>query len=134
MQEREATKQVEAEHRVLSRNLQRALDMGPKTREDFLRHLKRKCGSIPRAWREIMDPQHNGRLNERSFYDAARRVGYFNSLHTLWRELDKDRSGFIEMQELDPEADKLISAYKEALLSRYGSLISAFEDTALHFS
>ena len=81
-----------------------------------------------------MDPQHNGRLNERSFYDAARRVGYFNSLHTLWRELDKDRSGFIEMQELDPEADKLISAYKEALLSRYGSLISAFEDTALHFS
>merc|ERR1719506_903665 len=104
------------------------MDQGPKTREEFLAHLKRKCGSIPRAWRHILDPQHNGRLNERSFYNAARRIGYNDSLHTLWRELDRDRSGFIEMQELALEADTMISTFKSALVSRYGSLISAWDE------
>lgn len=116
-------------HRLRNQEERRATlkaDIGPKSREAFIALLRRRFGSIPRAWRVHFDPGCNGKLNKAAFFEAARKVGYMDSLSTLWNELDQDKSGFISMDELDLEAHRLLSTFKGALLGRFGSMAAAW--------
>merc|ERR1719240_1430886 len=116
-------------HRLRNQEERRATlkaDIGPKSREAFIALLRRRFGSIPRAWRVHLDPGCNGKLNKAAFFEAARKVGYMESLSTLWKELDADGSGFVSMDELDLEANRILSAFKNALIDRFGSMADAW--------
>jgi Ca2+-binding EF-hand superfamily protein len=112
--------------RQLSRAAQMAKDLGPQSREAFIKHLKRQFGSIPRAWRLGLDPRNNGKLNKANFFASARAIGYCSSLNSLWRDLDADETGFITMDELDPEAASLTLGFKDKLKEHYGSVLQAW--------
>ena len=56
-----------------------------------------------RAWKHI-DEDQNGRLSRAEFYTFLRKIGFGGNAKQLWADLDDDNSGFISLEELEPEA------------------------------
>jgi len=72
------------------------------TVEELKRILVAKYGSVVAAWNEALDADGSGELSYREFLDACRALGFKGSLKKVFQELDKDGSGVISVNELDP--------------------------------
>jgi len=95
--------------------------------EAFQSLLSRKYGSIISAWRNCLDPDHNGKLTFNEFCQAVRWLGYTGSLKTLWTLYDRDGKGYVLLKDLDPEADDHVSSLLALLTERFGDLDSAWK-------
>jgi Ca2+-binding EF-hand superfamily protein len=92
----------------------------------FVELLRRRCGTITAAWRLILDRDGTGRMSFAEFCQACRDLGYNGNLKSLWRELDDDKSGFISLAELDPEAAMTLRAFRRLLRDKCGSTLEGW--------
>jgi hypothetical protein len=70
--------------------------------EELKAILIARYGSIVQAWTEVLDTSGDGQLDYKEFLAACRIIGFEGSLKKVYRELDKDGSGQISLNELDP--------------------------------
>lgn len=85
----------------------------------------RKYRTMCRAWRLLLDPKGVGRVSFQALCKAARSVG-FPDLARLWVALDRNRSGFVSLDEWDPVAFRTLMTFKEICYREYGSMDCAF--------
>jgi len=107
----------------------RQADKGAKTTKEFLRILKGRFRTLVRAWRTVLDSGEIGRLSFQQFCHSCRAMGYCGNLKQLWKELDEDGSGFIELKEIDEESHEALREFQE-VLHRFDSIQDAW-DTCL---
>lgn len=78
-----------------------------------------------RAMRSVCDIR-DGCLTFREFRQAYERLGYSQQVRSVWFLLDKNLSGDISLEELDPVAFRLLKRFRDVLVQKYGSLASAW--------
>merc|ERR1719478_157376 len=93
----------------------------------FKKILKRRYGSMYRAWRQGLDTSGDGKLSFTEFTDACRAIGYAGVVRKLWDELDDDASGVISLAELDPYVNQIVNQFFNFFLTKYNdNMISAW--------
>lgn len=90
--------------------------------DEFRQVLKRKFGSITRAWRIGLDADNSGLLDFMEFCAATKAIGYTGDLRTLWFNMDMDNSGNITLNELDPVASKALEKFRFLGTKRCGTI------------
>eukprot|EP00439_Symbiodinium_sp_Y106_P044356 s4081_g5.t1 len=97
--------------------------------QDFLKLLRRKCGSVVRAWRVALDKDGGSELEFCEFVSAVRQMGSGSgqNARSLWFNLDVDQSGTLSLYDLDPIAAHALDKFRYLCTSRYGSINAAFE-------
>jgi len=96
--------------------------MGASTLKDFKNSLVQRYGTIVAAWRAALDTDGNGRLSFGELCEALRWLSFHGDKKQLWMELDKDSSGLISLDELDPEAEQTLREFREHLVEHFGGL------------
>eukprot|EP00929_Paragymnodinium_shiwhaense_P025866 TRINITY_DN15541_c0_g1_i1.p1 TRINITY_DN15541_c0_g1~~TRINITY_DN15541_c0_g1_i1.p1 ORF type:complete len:469 (+),score=130.62 TRINITY_DN15541_c0_g1_i1:118-1524(+) len=99
---------------------------GPASKDAFLKQLKHRFGSLPRAWRLVLDLDGSGQITYNEFALACRTIGYEGSLKALWREFDDDGSGVISLYEVDPAAARLLHSFKTMLMKKHATAEAAW--------
>lgn len=98
-----------------------------RSRDEFIRHLERKHGSVIRAWRRVLDADGDGSLSRAEFFLGVRSVGFKGSLEELWRQFDLDGSGHLTLEELHPESQRECGDFYNCIVASLGGLEQAFE-------
>jgi len=96
--------------------------------EEFRDVLRRKFGSITRAWRVGLDSDDSGFLDFREFNAAVKSLGFTGNLRTLWFNLDEDDSGSISLKELDPKASAALEKFRALSTRAFGSIPDMWRD------
>mmetsp|Transcript_105665 Transcript_105665/g.187900 ORF Transcript_105665/g.187900 Transcript_105665/m.187900 type:complete len:742 (+) Transcript_105665:105-2330(+) len=95
----------------------------------FRTFLKRKVsGSLIRAWRRSLDTSSTMSVYKAELWKAAKDMGWTGDLRVLWKSLDKDGSGVIEIQELDMKSAVMLADFKAWIMRKYKTTASAFEN------
>jgi len=68
---------------------------------EFQDYIRRKYGSIERAWYEAFDLDGNGCINFTEFGFGCKKAGYVGNIGRVWGLLDTNQSGEITKDELD---------------------------------
>uniref|UniRef100_A0A7S4S6F6 EF-hand domain-containing protein n=1 Tax=Alexandrium monilatum TaxID=311494 RepID=A0A7S4S6F6_9DINO len=89
-------------------------------------YLRIKHGSTVAAWRSELDPDMQGTLSFGKLMIVLEECGFQGNVKGLWEELALGRAG-ITLRDIDPEAVRLLDRFREQLLSKYGSLVKAWE-------
>merc|ERR1719161_3307334 len=66
-------------------------------------------------------------MNYHEFCDACKRVSFRNDVPGAWLALDRDLSGTISLEELDPEASAALMEFKAWAADQFGGVRSAFK-------
>lgn len=93
----------------------------------FRAFLTLRYGTCTRAWRKVLDPDGDGKLQFTEFCVACRSMGFQGNMKALWLSLDSDDTGFVELRELDPDAEMLLDKFAQMLRIFFVDL-----DTAWH--
>eukprot|EP00928_Gymnodinium_smaydae_P078622 TRINITY_DN62735_c0_g1_i1.p1 TRINITY_DN62735_c0_g1~~TRINITY_DN62735_c0_g1_i1.p1 ORF type:complete len:1541 (+),score=406.02 TRINITY_DN62735_c0_g1_i1:121-4743(+) len=102
---------------------------GTKDLQSLRHNLIAQYGSLYDAWREgFKFPDERGKLNFVEFCDVMRNMGYVGNIKALFSELDKDKTEFISLKELDPDVFAKIKTYKELLKKKHGNLAKAWAE------
>jgi len=72
-----------------------------KERKAFKLLLKRTYGNYVRAWRQGLDRDGSGVLDESELKKACSDVGFAGSKKELWECLDQDGGGSVSLKEID---------------------------------
>ena len=88
--------------------------------QDFLKLLRRKCGSVVRAWRTALDKDGGSELEFCEFVSAVRQMGsgIGQNARSLWFNLDVDQSGTLSLYDLDPTAAHALDKFRYLCTSR----------------
>jgi len=100
--------------------------LGAKSKTGFPALLKRKFGNTVRGWRLGLDVDGSGKLSYMEFCTACRALGYEGSIKRLWTELDEDGTGWVSLDELDPNAAQELGEFRGLLEERYGTVEAAW--------
>jgi Ca2+-binding EF-hand superfamily protein len=96
--------------------------------DGFIKQLITRYGNLMRAWKHGLDTDGGGSLSFAEFCASARNQGYSGNLKQLFAELDKDDSGFIGLEELEPVAAAMMTEFREAMKQvGQGSMIKAWK-------
>jgi len=90
--------------------------------DEFRQVLKRKFGSVTRAWRVGLDEDASGILDFYEFCAATKAIGYTGNLRSLWYNMDIDHSGNISLKELDEVAAKALEKFRYLSTKRYETM------------
>lgn len=105
------------------RRYEKALDFQITGRDGLIRILTGQYGSLIRAWRFLFDPEEQGWVCHTVFVRCCHSLGFRCNLKTTWAELTKGTiHRTISLQDLDPEADRILGIFASALVSRHSSL------------
>lgn len=94
--------------------------------QDFLKLLRRKFGTLVRAWRVALDKDSGSELDFCEFVAAVRQMGAGQNARSLWFNLDVDQSGTLSLYDLDPIAAHALDKFRYLCTSQYGSIQNAF--------
>jgi hypothetical protein len=100
---------------------------GKTAKDDFLEILRRKYGTLTRAWRVALDVDDSGLLDAREFAAAMKVIGYVGNVRSLWFNLDDDQSGTISLKEIDPDAAEVLEKFRAQCTSIHGSMDAAWD-------
>jgi len=99
----------------------------------FRNFLRQKVsGSLIRAWRRSLDSSKSMRVSQAELWKAAKDMAWAGDLRMLWKSLDKDGSGAIEIQELDMKSAVLLAEFKAWVSRKYRTTATAFDNLDLH--
>jgi len=101
---------------------------GAKGVTGFRKMLIARYGSIPAAWRIILDRSGNNKISFGELCHICRDLGYGGNIKKLWKELDLDMDGFIELDELDAEAAAGLAEFRRVALEHYGSILECWRE------
>jgi len=96
------------------------------TQEEFTQLCERKYGTRICAWRNCLDIDANGKLTHGEFARALRFLGYAGDFNKLFQSLDKDRKGHVSLNDIDPEANLLVTTFLRLISEQYGDIERAW--------
>ncbi|CAK0811858.1 unnamed protein product [Prorocentrum cordatum] len=99
---RRAKAVMSAKERVLERQAKDA-EQAAAMLQKFRDYLRKRYGSLVKAWRTYLDPDGDGKLQFTEFCAKCREMGFQGNLKALWLSLDEDGTGYVSLDELDPE-------------------------------
>ena len=76
-------------------------------------------GSVAAGWRMHFDPHNVGNVSAIAFQAHCQSLGFSGQIHEIFSELDADQSGQISLDEVDPEAGRLVYAARKTLMGLY---------------
>ena len=88
--------------------------------------LKHKYHTLIAAWALGLDRFASGSLGFVGFCKACRGMGWEKDLKPLWKALDKDNSGTITLEEVDPVSFKPLMALRTHLEMCFGCVSDAW--------
>lgn len=95
-----------------------------------LRELKNmlieRYHSMIQAWRRCLDFDGSNKVSWSEFVQAAERLRFRGNVAGAWRALDIDLSGWISMNEIDPQTHHLLVSFKHWAEHNFGSVGCAF--------
>jgi len=94
--------------------------------EEFKQLLRRRYGSLLRAWRCLLSPDDSTVLQRPQFFRACVKVGRQDDARLLWHALDSDESGEVTLDELDPHGAEVLASFRVFVLKRFGGVEAAF--------
>lgn len=78
-----------------------------EVQQNFRALLLNRYHTVIRAWRG-MDTNEDGRLSFFEFMRACQKLGVDTGARKIWEALDVDRSGFVTLDEVDPDLSNLL--------------------------
>jgi len=100
---------------------------GESAKEDFFEILRRKYGTLTRAWRTALDSDASGLLDAREFCAAMDVIGFVGNARSLWYNLDDDQSGHISLSEIDAPAAQALEKFRARCTKHFGSMDLAWK-------
>lgn len=97
-----------------------------EVRQKFRHTLVSRYRSVVGAWREL-DPRQHGRLSFFDFCRACHRLGYERDTRQLWEAMDRNRDGFVSLDEVDANVARLLQGFAEVMEERCGSAEAAWQ-------
>jgi len=88
----------------------------------FKLFLSQRCGNLVRAWRRELDPDDDGKLQFTEFCKQCRQLGFQGNLKSLWLSLDKADTGYISLEDLDPDAMSYFAELRQLILIFFNDL------------
>lgn len=119
------TKKAAAKGKQLLRR-QQSTDLGQELFRDFKAYLKKKHGNLVRAWRTVFPSSDSMILPKPAFLKACAAMGFATNAKALWTVLDKDNSGFVSLDELEPKSAEVLAKFKLLLDNKFNSVQEAF--------
>lgn len=98
----------------------------PSVRQELRNRLRIKHGSVLAGWRAL-DPLGHGKLSFNDFCRGVRTLGGIHDVRGLWEALGKESSGFVGVQDIDPELAWLLQDFKRCLIEKCGSAEAAWQ-------
>jgi len=98
----------------------------PAVRQELRNHLRIKHGSVLAGWRAL-DPLGHGKLSFNDFCRGIRNSGGLHDVKGLWEALGKESSGFVGVQDIDPDLAWLLQDFKRFLITKCGSAEAAWQ-------
>lgn len=99
----------------------------PEAKQQFKDLCLFRCKSFLKAWRHLLDRDSTNRCNWWEFQSACKKLAFPGDVSGAWRALDEDLSGYITLNELDPEASRTLLEFRRWALHEFGSVKSAFQ-------
>lgn len=93
---------------------------------DFKAFLKRKYGHFVKAWRCALSPDGSMVLQKHDLFKACSNMGWAGDVRLLHRAFDKDGSGAVAIEELDPHGAELLAHFHAFVEQRFGNATAAF--------
>lgn len=90
-------------------------------------YLRNMFGTVIVGWRTTFDPDMDGKLQFTEFCVGCKNIGFSGKLKTIWRALDKDGSGYVGVEEIDPKGALALKAFCEKVVEKYDTLEDAWE-------
>eukprot|EP00931_Biecheleriopsis_adriatica_P099831 TRINITY_DN7460_c0_g1_i1.p1 TRINITY_DN7460_c0_g1~~TRINITY_DN7460_c0_g1_i1.p1 ORF type:complete len:1278 (-),score=287.92 TRINITY_DN7460_c0_g1_i1:32-3865(-) len=101
-------------------------DCGASTIDDIKRVLCVRFGNLFSGWRQALDLDGNDRLSFGEFCIAMRNLGFNGNVKAAWSSLDSDKDGFIQLSDLDPALEQMITSYKVLVKQTFGCTLAAW--------
>jgi hypothetical protein len=92
----------------------------------FRNVLRHRFGTVTAAWRQILDPNMKGKLSFQDFCSACRDIGFCRKMKQLWEMLDSEKRGYIELDQIDPEAAAALKKFRALNRQKHGTLLKAW--------
>mmetsp|Transcript_39660 Transcript_39660/g.86435 ORF Transcript_39660/g.86435 Transcript_39660/m.86435 type:complete len:1055 (+) Transcript_39660:1870-5034(+) len=93
---------------------------------DFKAYVKRKYGHYIRAWRSVLSPDGAMVLQRKDLCRACNATGWQGDVWLLYKALDNDSSGYIGIEELDPQGALTLARFQHFVMQKFGSAAAAF--------
>jgi len=94
----------------------------------FLEHKYGGIGGAARAWRTSLDLKGCGAVSISDFGKGCRAVGWKHEHSIMYRFLKEAGDGLCKLRALDPETCNAIDLFKEEAGSRYGDLVTLWNE------
>eukprot|EP00931_Biecheleriopsis_adriatica_P056836 TRINITY_DN33708_c0_g1_i1.p1 TRINITY_DN33708_c0_g1~~TRINITY_DN33708_c0_g1_i1.p1 ORF type:complete len:918 (+),score=195.75 TRINITY_DN33708_c0_g1_i1:80-2833(+) len=101
-------------------------DPNPVAKEEVKDLLLEKTGHFIKAWRQLLDKDGTNRCNWGDFREACLKLGYSGDLPGAWRSFDDDFSGWISLQEVDPDSSKMLTEFAAWAKEDFGSVANLY--------
>eukprot|EP00928_Gymnodinium_smaydae_P008453 TRINITY_DN13081_c2_g5_i1.p1 TRINITY_DN13081_c2_g5~~TRINITY_DN13081_c2_g5_i1.p1 ORF type:complete len:778 (-),score=191.98 TRINITY_DN13081_c2_g5_i1:19-2352(-) len=93
---------------------------------NFKERLIQEYDCYVRAWKHLLDRDNSNRVAWEEFEAAAKRVGSVEDIPGAWRFFDDDISGFITLNEIDPNSFAILQVFKLWVDEVFGGARAAF--------
>jgi len=94
--------------------------------QEFKDHLKKKYGNLVRAWRTVLTTTDAMVVMKPQFLKAFAQIGWKGDAKLLWKVFDKDDSGSVSIDELDPQCAEIMAHFKHFVDEKFGNARMAF--------
>lgn len=121
------TRRIPIHERATTPSGQRPENEEYRSRDDFIKLLMRRYGSVIRAWRRALDKDGNGKLSRNEFMVNVRCIGFKGNLEELWRQFELDLSGSLTLEDIDPESQEECKNFYDCICTSLGGLEQAFK-------
>mmetsp|Transcript_99173 Transcript_99173/g.190426 ORF Transcript_99173/g.190426 Transcript_99173/m.190426 type:complete len:767 (+) Transcript_99173:71-2371(+) len=93
---------------------------------EFKTFLKRKFGNFVRAWRRVLSHDGSLSLKQNELWKACSVIGWPGDVRRLWQAFDKDGSGDVSIEELDPKGAEILAHFRKFIHDKFGGATDAF--------
>jgi len=112
------------EQRLKERRLKQR-DPG-ETLIEFKNSLKRRYGTLIRAWRRALCQRDTMTLQRSQFFKSCAEMGWRKDVRGMWQKMDKDSNGCVTLEEFDYESAQVLARFSNFVMETFKSYQVAF--------
>jgi Ca2+-binding EF-hand superfamily protein len=134
IEKRRQRRKEQARRRAAQANAVRtsSWQLGNACLADFKAFLKRNYGNYIRGWRLALSPADSMVVSKGDVFKACTNIGWRGDVRLLYKTLDKDDSGYVSIEELDPKQAKVLAHFRVFIQEKFGDAVSAFRALDKH--
>lgn len=106
----------------------RALIGRKRAAEEFRALLRKQYGSLPKAWRELLDLEQKGEIGWEELETACASLDFKFEINTLWEALVGEIGEVITLRDLEPALGPALDNFRARCCARFGNLVKALAD------